>query len=144
MQSWIVPSVAANEREIQLPSVNVIENFFCSSSAVCEFQVILNPGNQMVLEGTFDELVENVWCDQFMNIGSWEVVCERLAYYVSRILMCEAGACVRKDFYSQQYRQPIHIHPTVSLTPTHVLKVRYAHGIGAHPLHQDLWVRLYI
>jgi hypothetical protein len=41
-------------------------------------KVFFDPRNQMVFECTFDHLVEQVGRNEFMYIGSWEIVGERL------------------------------------------------------------------
>jgi hypothetical protein len=42
------------------------------------FKVFAHPLNKMVLENPLDELVEQVWCDEFVDIGVGEVFCEGL------------------------------------------------------------------
>jgi hypothetical protein len=47
-------------------------------------KVVLDPGDEVVLESSLDDLMKNVWGDQFMDIRSREVICEWLDNYVSR------------------------------------------------------------
>jgi hypothetical protein len=45
---------------------------------------VLDPGNEMVLKGSFDELMENIWGNQFVYVCSREIVGEWLSIYVIR------------------------------------------------------------
>ena len=42
------------------------------------YQVFLDPGNQVILEGALDELVKNVWGNNTMDVGTRKVICKRL------------------------------------------------------------------
>jgi hypothetical protein len=45
--------------------------------AMCEDEIFLHPCYEVVLEGTFDDLMQEIWCDQFIYvcvrklIGEW-------------------------------------------------------------------------
>jgi hypothetical protein len=45
--------------------------------AMCEDEIFLHPCYKVVLEGTFDDLMQEIWCDQFIyvcmqkHIGEW-------------------------------------------------------------------------
>lgn len=45
-------------------------------------QQLVNPGDEMIMETAFDQLMENVGGDELANVRTGEVVCERL-------LVCE-------------------------------------------------------
>jgi hypothetical protein len=45
---------------------------------MCQDEIVLNPGNKMIFEGAFDDLMEEVGREQFMNICTWKVIGERL------------------------------------------------------------------
>ena len=42
------------------------------------FKVLAHPLNKVVLEHPLDELVEQIRSDELIDIGVWEVFCERL------------------------------------------------------------------
>jgi len=59
--------------------VNIFNNLFCTSSSMLNLQVFVNPFNEVVFEDPLNELVENIRCEKFMNIGSmWKAMCIRL------------------------------------------------------------------
>jgi len=39
---------------------------------------LINPTDEMVLEGAFDELVEEIRCQKFVNVSTWKAFSERL------------------------------------------------------------------
>jgi len=52
----------------------------------------LDPGHEMVFESSLDELMEDVWGNQLVDVCSWKIVCKWLDNYVSRfpaIVQCE-------------------------------------------------------
>jgi hypothetical protein len=49
--------------------------------SVLHNQVLFNPCYQMVLEHALDELMEDVGCDQFMDISMWKSMCKGLKEY---------------------------------------------------------------
>lgn len=66
------------ERLQCLPAVNLIEHIFPSSVAIFADEVLSNPCDEMILEGTFDELMEEVAGHHLVYIGSREVIREWL------------------------------------------------------------------
>jgi len=58
--------------------VNILNDFLCSSCTICNLEVFLNPLNQVVLENTLDELMENIGCEELVDISSREAVSKRL------------------------------------------------------------------
>jgi len=53
-------------------------------------QILLYPFDQMVLECTFDDLMEKVRCNQFIDIGTGEIIRERHKLPNNTILMPES------------------------------------------------------
>jgi len=47
-------------------------------------EIFSNPSYKMILEGPFDDLMEEIWGNEFVYIGSWKVVGEGLKF--SKIL----------------------------------------------------------
>jgi hypothetical protein len=58
--------------------INILDNFPCSSGPICLLEVFMNPLDQVIFEYTLDELMEDVGCEQFMDISSRESVSEWL------------------------------------------------------------------
>lgn len=69
--------------------VDIIQNFIRLFLAMHESQILLNPLYQMIFEHALDELVEYVWCKQFVNVCSREFAGERLMY-MSIVLLNES------------------------------------------------------
>ena len=46
--------------------------------AIGEMEIFTYPLNKVILEYPLDELVKDVWCEQFMDVGSRKTVCKRL------------------------------------------------------------------
>jgi hypothetical protein len=44
-----------------------------------EDQVLLNPGNEVILEDAFDQLVKQVGCEEQPSVGTRNTDCERLS-----------------------------------------------------------------
>jgi hypothetical protein len=65
------------------PIINVCHYCGCSSCAMCKDEVLTNPGDEVVLECAFDDLVEEIRAQQFMDIGVRKPCRERLYYGVS-------------------------------------------------------------
>lgn len=51
--------------------------------------VLVDPCNEVVLECSFDDLVKNVWCDQFIYVGSRKIFSEGLENIKRNILMSD-------------------------------------------------------
>ena len=45
---------------------------------MCALEEILNPGDEVVLECTLDDLVEKVGGEEFIYVGAWKVCREGL------------------------------------------------------------------
>lgn len=66
------------------PAINVIQDLFCTRLSMLQFEILLNPCDQVVLKYSLDDLVQNVGCNQHMNVGTWEVVREWLKILVNK------------------------------------------------------------
>jgi len=66
---------------IDVPTVNIFRDFFCPTLAILKKEIFINPGNNMVLERAFDNLVKKVGREQFMNVGPREFICEWLEIF---------------------------------------------------------------
>ena len=47
-------------------------------------QSLLHPSHQVVFERAFDQLVEQIRRDKFVDVGTWEALCKRLHDSISR------------------------------------------------------------
>jgi len=41
-------------------------------------EITLNPSNEMILKSAFDDLMEEIGREHFMNICTWKIIGERL------------------------------------------------------------------
>lgn len=46
-------------------------------------EVLANPGNKVVLECSFNNLMQKVTRDELVDISAWEIMCKRLKIIVS-------------------------------------------------------------
>jgi hypothetical protein len=60
------------------PSVYIIQDLIRPCFSICQAEIALNPGNEMVLKGAFDDLMEEVGGEKFMYVCTGKVVRERL------------------------------------------------------------------
>jgi hypothetical protein len=64
-----------------VPSIDIIEYFLSRRlAAVFRKQIIAHPLDQMVLEGPFDDLMEEVESKHLVYIGTRKSICERLVF----------------------------------------------------------------
>jgi len=42
------------------------------------FKIVVDPGNQMVLENPLNKLMKEIWSDEFMYVGPREIIGEWL------------------------------------------------------------------
>ncbi len=59
-------------------SIYVIHDFISSCCTVCDNKVLSHPRHKVVLERSFDNLMQQIWGKEFMDISIREVVGERL------------------------------------------------------------------
>jgi hypothetical protein len=64
---------------MNLPQVNVVKDLVGTSLAMLEQNIFTDPCHQMVFPATFDDLVENVRRQHFVDVSTGEVICERLS-----------------------------------------------------------------
>lgn len=58
--------------------VNITDDLKCPLLWIGFGNVLLNPCYKMILEYTLDQLVEDVRCHEFMDVGTGEVMCKWL------------------------------------------------------------------
>jgi hypothetical protein len=46
-------------------------------------KIVPNPSDEVIFENTFDKLMEEVGCEQFMNVGAGKAVSKGLDYDIS-------------------------------------------------------------
>ena len=70
-----------------IPSINVIQYF--TGRCICMFmaQILFHPFDQMVLECTFDDLMQKVWHNQLVDVSTGKIVCERHKFPDNTILV---------------------------------------------------------
>ena len=66
-----------------IPSINISQY---NSPLCCSILLDIsgNPVDKMILEGPLYELVKDVQGQEFINFGSWKVICERLSKKLSK------------------------------------------------------------
>jgi hypothetical protein len=70
-------------------------------------QVIFNPLNQVVFETTFYNLVEEIWRDEFMDVGMWKPVGKWLERKHNERIVCDFTGK-----HAQLHPPQFHIDPT--------------------------------
>jgi hypothetical protein len=58
--------------------INVRENYLGSCFSVDALKILTHPLNEMILEGPFDDLMEKIRGEDFMDVCARKVCCERL------------------------------------------------------------------
>jgi hypothetical protein len=61
-----------------LPTINVIKDLICASLAMHRYKILCNPINEVILEDAFNQLVQQIRCDKFVDVGSREIIREWL------------------------------------------------------------------
>ena len=59
--------------KLGLPMIDFIHDFLSLSVRIGGFDVVVNPGYDMIFETAFYQLVQDVWGHQNMNICTWKV-----------------------------------------------------------------------
>ena len=76
--------------------INLIHDFVCSSLAIFQFEKVANPGDQVIFERSFDDLVEKVTRKHLVNICTREVIGKRLFdMYVSRVRLVDTHSHIQ-------------------------------------------------
>ena len=60
------------------PAVNVIHYLLCTSLSMNENEIFVYPGDEMVFEGSFDDLMEEVGREKLVNIRSRKLMSKGL------------------------------------------------------------------
>jgi hypothetical protein len=66
------------KNEVCKPLIYVIKYLFRLSITIFCNEILSDPRNEVVLEGPFDQLMENIRGQEFMNVCSRKMICERL------------------------------------------------------------------
>lgn len=62
-----------------IPTIDVIKNLICLTFTFGSVADVLRyPRHEMVLKGSFDNLMEQVGCEEYVDVGARELMCERL------------------------------------------------------------------
>jgi hypothetical protein len=56
------------------PSVNITYYLKSAALAVDVMKILSDPSNKVILEDTFDELMEEIRCKQLMDVGTGKVM----------------------------------------------------------------------
>jgi len=78
-----------NVRSIPLPSIDVIQNCCSTLWAMYKLEVLVNPLHKVVFEYALDELVEEVWGEEYMYVGARKIICEGLHGQVKAQFKCK-------------------------------------------------------
>jgi hypothetical protein len=52
-------------------------------------ELIAHPVNKMIFECSLDHLMQQVWCDEFMNVRAWKMGGKRLVREIRMALQLE-------------------------------------------------------
>jgi hypothetical protein len=97
---------------VTVPPINVV-HYLTSISTISVLNVVLDPSHQMVLKGAFDNLMEKVGGEKFMNISTWKIRSERL------------GVVIRTTLIGYNMDQPTVTSPTTPKTSQSVTGSQY-------------------
>ena len=61
-----------------VPLINISQYNYPLCHSILLLDISGNPVDKMILEGPLYELVKDVRGQEFINVGSWKVICERL------------------------------------------------------------------
>lgn len=61
-----------------LPLIDIIQNVICPSSPMGNNEVFFHPSYEVILKGSFNDLMEEIRSDELVYISSWKVICEGL------------------------------------------------------------------
>ena len=89
-----------------IPTIDIRHNTSCARFPVNKDQIIFNPLNQVVFETTFYNLVEEIWCDELVDVGTWKRVSEWLESERNEIIVCDFI-----EINVQLHPPQCHIHP---------------------------------
>lgn len=60
-------------KDLYIPPVNIIHDSLGFACSMCDFDVVFDPGNKMIFERPFDDLVKYVRRQKLVDVGAWEV-----------------------------------------------------------------------
>ena len=61
------------------PLVDIIKNTIGFGFTVLNLEVLANPGHKVILENPLDNLVKEIGCKHFIDVGVREIICEWLS-----------------------------------------------------------------
>lgn len=69
-----------------IPSIDIIRDFLCLIWRVISIEVLVNPCNEVVLECAFNDLMKDIWRDEFIYVGSRKIFSKGLGKYKEKYL----------------------------------------------------------
>jgi hypothetical protein len=60
------------------PVINVIQNAFGCGFTVSKVKIFPYPGDEMIFECTFNDLMEKIWRNQLAYVGTWKFISKGL------------------------------------------------------------------
>jgi len=61
-----------------IPVVYIIQNAIGLGFAMSKQKIFSHPGNKMIFECSFNNLMEKIWCNKLMYISTWEIISKGL------------------------------------------------------------------
>jgi hypothetical protein len=125
-----------DDTRMGLPSINVVKDLIGPCLTVCLNKIFVDPGDEVILECAFYELMQQIRCDKGMDIGVGEVICERL--------QCIRWRRDKDEPNILQDLQRDHTHPKEHQAQVPSQAIPCVHEIVFHLLRQDHSGVLYI
>jgi hypothetical protein len=60
--------------------IYVIQDMVGLGLTMSKNKKVFNPGDEMVFECTLYNLMEKVWCNKLMDVGTWKIIRKRLEF----------------------------------------------------------------
>ena len=67
--------------ENHLPLINICNDLTGMLLSMLKLQILIDPGDQVVLERSLNQLMEKIWGDKFMDVSAGKVHSKRLSEY---------------------------------------------------------------
>jgi hypothetical protein len=58
----------------KIPVIYVVQNAIGLGSTMSKNKKLFHPGNEVIFEGSFDDLVEKIGCDKLMDVSTRKIV----------------------------------------------------------------------
>ncbi len=78
---WVSVCTNTSHASGDIPSIDISHNNSCSSLSMDANQVLLDPGDEMILKRSLDDLMQYIRCQEAVNISSGEADCKWLSIY---------------------------------------------------------------